>query len=110
MKYVKKFEDNETFWIFNYISQEDGNGNWCELFRDEDSAKNFAVAFANESVANYAEDNQLKDEDYILTYEEIIDWLNFQDFFIEVRQITIHAKYELPEKIAMLRNTRKYNL
>lgn len=49
MKHLKQFENkNNTLWLFAYTSYEDSNSNYFEIFNDEESAKNFAIAVANE--------------------------------------------------------------
>jgi hypothetical protein len=49
MKHLKQFENkNNTLCLFAYTSYEDSNSNYFEIFNDEESAKNFAIAVANE--------------------------------------------------------------
>jgi len=111
MKHIKTFENKgDIFWVFSYISYEDSSSNYIELFDDEESAINHAIINANETKELF-NDSELSDDEYILTYDDFEDWLSEQvGFWMNIYSIENNGKVELPEKIKILRDSRKYNL
>jgi hypothetical protein len=114
MKHLKLYESKKIFWVYSYTSYDDSNSNYIKLFDDEESAKNYAINESNYIISlnlEYGEEERkMEDKDYLLTYEDVEDWSSRQNFFMQVYSVENNGKFELPEKIKILRNSRKYNL
>lgn len=114
MKYLKTYENNSNqVWVVIYTSWEDAMSNFVKVFKDYESADNYFFTYLNERKENsihFNEKRDMRDDEYILTDEDADEFIQEEysfDLVIESKEIEI---YELPEKIKMLKDTKKYNL
>ena len=119
MKHLHLFENKgDVFWIVVFENTEDGSSNYVSLFDDMESAKNYYIEIANELKANlkyrkhagrYHTD--LSEDEIIVTVDEAEDWLsNNYEYNIIYKEIINKGKYELPEELTIVKNSRKYNI
>ena len=108
MKHIKTFESkkNKSCWVYTELSSTTPSIEEIVLFDDEESAKNYFITKCNKLI----EDNSSNDEDLVLTYEDALDYTYDNEEAISIQKVEYVGKFELSEKIKMLRNAKKYNL
>ena len=113
MKHLQLFENKgDMFWIVVYESR---SGNYVSLFDDRESAENYYIDIVNDLKASDTyyrqKGRKLSNNEMIVTEEEADDWLSDNyDYSIKIESIVNKGKFELPEKLQIARNSKKYNL
>ena len=112
MKHLKIFENkSQELWIVVFVDLNDHENTTERLFDNLESAENFFIVFVND-IIKYSYSSSKRGQKIVTTVQEAEEWLGEygSDYYAYYKSITIESEFKLPEKIFILRDTKKYNL
>jgi len=111
MKHLKIFENvNTEYWVTIYHGS--GKDVYLDMFPDEESAKNHIIMIVNDE-RETGEWEKDYTEDMIFTdIDSALEWYKdeFTNTSISYEKVRLSEHFDLPEKLQVLKTSRKYNL
>ena len=107
MKHIKTFENKgDSYWVYTRLSNMTPQLDDIQIFEDRESAENFLIYRVNQM----ATDEQFSDEDLIFTFEDAKEYIDNNEYYIDIIEIKSLGRYDLPEELKIGRDAKKYNL
>jgi hypothetical protein len=113
LKHLKLFESiGDIKWIVINIPFGDPSEYMISIFDDMESAENYFIELVNDiAMSDKYENEDYEDyNDIIFTVEDAEEYVSSNDYVVEYKSFNVRGKYELPEKLKIGADSKKYNL
>lgn len=113
MKHLENFQNNKVFYIYINISTTTPEIIDIQLFDNEISAQNYYTVSVNDVAKNdkyYDNDPEYDDDDIILNFKQATDYVNQNDYSIQIVKTENIHNYKLPNNLIMKNNMKNFNL
>lgn len=110
MKYLKLYENINTYWIVCYSSNNDNTD--YELYTDKISAENSIINYVNSLIREW--DSEYDTDDLVLNVDDAIDYYDEthreEGYYLDIEEISIENNVILDKEVEQLIQIKKYNL